>query len=206
MNTSFDVTITGAGIIGLATGMKLLEEFPGLRVAILDKESTIASHQTGHNSGVIHSGIYYRPGSLKSRLCIAGRDELVGFCREHNVEHEICGKLVIATRAEQLPALAELYRRGRENGVSGLQMLDPAEVKEFEPYAQCIRAMRVPGAGIVDFRQVAEAYAGLFVRNGGELFFGAKVGRVKDLDSKTLRIETGRGVFKSRLLINCAGL
>ncbi len=206
MNTSFDVTITGAGIIGLATGMRLLEEFPGLRVAILDKESTIASHQTGHNSGVIHSGIYYRPGSLKSRLCIAGRDELVGFCREHNVEHEICGKLVIATRAEQLPALAELYRRGRENGVSGLQMLDPAEVKEFEPYAQCIRAMRVPDAGIVDFRQVAEAYAGLFVRNGGELFFGAKVGRVKDLDSKTLRIETGRGVFKSRLLINCAGL
>src|SRR5208337_3164153 len=206
MNTSFDVTITGAGIIGLATGMKLLEEFPGLRVAILDKESTIASHQTGHNSGVIHSGIYYRPGSLKSRLCIAGRDELVGFCREHNVEHEICGKVVIATRDEQLPALAELYRRGRENGVTGLQMLSPAEVKEFEPYAKCIRGMWVPGAGIVDFRQVAKAYAEVFGKKGGELFLGTGVKKVKDLDSKTLRIETGRGEFQSRVLINCAGL
>ena len=162
MNNSYDVAITGAGIIGLATAMTLLEEFPGLRVAVLEKETMIASHQTGHNSGVIHSGLYYRPGSLKSRLCISGRDELIRFCREHNVEHEICGKVVIATREEELPALDELYRRGSENGVIGLQMLDPAEVKEFEPYAQCIRGMRVPGAGIVDFRKVAEAYADVF--------------------------------------------
>ncbi len=206
MNNSFDVAITGAGIIGLATAMTLLEEFPGLKVAVLEKETVIASHQTGHNSGVIHSGLYYRPGSLKSRLCISGRDELLRFCREHNVEHDICGKVVIATREEELPALDELYRRGGENGVIGLQMLSPAEVKEFEPYAQCIRGMRVPGAGIVDFRKVAEAYAGVFCKKGGELFLGAKVKRVKDLDSKTLRIETGRGVFKSRVLINCAGL
>jgi L-2-hydroxyglutarate oxidase LhgO len=206
MNTSFDVAITGAGIIGLATAMTLLEEFPGLRVAVLEKETMIASHQTGHNSGVIHSGLYYRPGSLKSRLCISGRDELVRFCREHNVEHDICGKVVIATREDELPALAELYRRGSENGVIGLQMLTPEEVKEFEPYAQCIRGMLVPGAGIVDFRKVAEAYADVFCKKGGELFLGAKVKRVKDLDAKTLRIETGRGVFKSRVLINCAGL
>ncbi|MGA2224620.1 MAG: L-2-hydroxyglutarate oxidase [Syntrophobacteraceae bacterium] len=206
MNTSFDVAITGAGIIGLATAMTLLEEFPGLRVAVLEKETMIASHQTGHNSGVIHSGLYYRPGSLKSRLCISGRDELVRFCREHNVEHDICGKVVIATREDELPALAELYRRGSENGVIGLQMLTPEEVKEFEPYAQCIRGMLVPGAGIVDFRKVAEAYADVFCKKGGELFLGAKVKKVKDLDAKTLRIETGRGVFKSRVLINCAGL
>jgi len=206
MNTSFDVAITGAGIIGLATAMTLLEELPGLRVAVLEKETMIASHQTGHNSGVIHSGLYYRPGSLKSRLCISGRDELVRFCREHNVEHDICGKVVIATREDELPALAELYRRGSENGVIGLQMLTPEEVKEFEPYAQCIRGMLVPGAGIVDFRRVAEAYADVFCKKGGELFLGAKVKKVKDLDAKTLRIETGRGVFKSRVLINCAGL
>ncbi len=206
MNTSFDVAITGAGIIGLATAMTLLEEFPGLRVAVLEKETMIASHQTGHNSGVIHSGLYYRPGSLKSRLCISGRDELDRFCREHNVEHDICGKVVIATREDELPALAELYRRGSENGVIGLQMLTPEEVKEFEPYAQCIRGMLVPGAGIVDFRKVAEAYADVFCKKGGELFLGAKVKKVKDLDAKTLRIETGRGVFKSRVLINCAGL
>lgn len=206
MNTSFDVAITGAGIIGLATAMTLLEEFPGLRVAVLEKETMIASHQTGHNSGVIHSGLYYRPGSLKSRLCISGRDELVRFCREHNVEHDICGKVVIATREDELPALAELYRRGSENGVIGLQMLTPEEVKEFEPYAQCIGGMLVPGAGIVDFRKVAEAYADVFCKKGGELFLGAKVKKVKDLGEKTLRIETGRGVFKSRVLINCAGL
>ncbi len=206
MNTSFDVAITGAGIIGLATGMRLLEQFFGLRVAILEKENMIAAHQTGHNSGVIHSGVYYRPGSLKARLCISGRNELVRFCREHNVEHEICGKVVIATRDEELAALADLYRRGSENGVPGLQMLRSAEVKEFEPYAHCIRGLRVPGAGIVDFRRVAKAYADVFVQKGGELFLGAKVERVKDLGQKTLRIETGRGVFQSRVLINCAGL
>ncbi|MGO9416612.1 MAG: L-2-hydroxyglutarate oxidase [Syntrophobacteraceae bacterium] len=206
MNSRFDVAIIGAGIIGLATGMRLLEEFPGLRAAILEKENMIAAHQTGHNSGVIHSGLYYRPGSFKARLCTSGRDELIGFCRDHKVKHEICGKVVIATRDEQLTALAELFRRGSENGVAGLQMLSPAEVKEFEPYAKCIRGMLVPGAGIVDFRQVAKAYAEAFGKKGGELFLGTGVRKVNDLDSKTLRIETGRGEFQSRVLINCAGL
>ncbi|MFZ0932489.1 MAG: L-2-hydroxyglutarate oxidase [Syntrophobacteraceae bacterium] len=206
MNIPFDVAIIGAGIIGLATGMKLLEEFPGLRTAILEKESMIALHQTGHNSGVIHSGLYYKPGSHKARLCASGRDELIGFCLDHNIKHEICGKVVIATCDEQLPALAELFRRGSENGVAGLEMLSPAEVKEFEPYAKCIRGMRVPGAGIVDFRQVAKAYAEVFGKKGGELFLGAKVKKVKHLDFKTLRIETSRGEFQSRILINCAGL
>jgi L-2-hydroxyglutarate oxidase LhgO len=206
MNSPFDVAIIGAGIIGLATGMRLLEEFPGLRAAILEKENMIAAHQTGHNSGVIHSGLYYRPGSFKARLCISGRDELIRFCPAHNVKHEICGKVVIATSDEQLPALAELFRRGCENGVAGLQMLSPVEVREFEPYAKCIRGMLVPGAGVVDFRQVAKAYAEVFGKKGGELFLGAKVKKVKDLDSKTLRIETGRGEFQSRVVINCAGL
>jgi L-2-hydroxyglutarate oxidase LhgO len=206
MNSRFDVAIIGAGIIGLATGMRLLEEFPGLRVAILEKENMIAAHQTGHNSGVIHSGLYYRPGSFKARLCTSGRDELIGFCRDHNVKHEICGKVVIATRDEQFTALAELFRRGSENGVAGLQMLSPEEVKEFEPYAKCVRGILVPGAGIVDFRQVAKVYAEVFGKKGGELFLGTGVRKVNDLDSKTLRIETGHGEFQSRVLINCAGL
>jgi len=206
MNRSFDLAIAGAGIIGLAVAMRLVEELPGLKVAVLEKENMIAAHQTGHNSGVIHSGIYYRPGSAKARLCTAGRDELVRFCRDHDVKHEICGKVVVATRDEQLPWLAELFRRGSENGVAGLEMLNPSEVREFEPYAQCIRGMLVPGAGIVDFAQVAKAYAKVFLEKGGKLFLGARVERVKDLDSKTLRIETSRGEFQSRVLINCAGL
>lgn len=206
MNTSFDITIIGAGIIGLATGMKLLEKFPGLRVAIFEKEETIAAHQTGHNSGVIHSGLYYRPGALKARLCISGHDEIVRFCEEHDIRHEICGKVVIATRDEQLPVLAEFYRRGSENGVAGLKMLTAAEVKEREPYARSIAGMLVPSAGIVDFVQVAKAYAESFEKGGGALFLGAKAGRVKDFGPKTLQIQTGRGKFQSGALINCAGL
>ena len=206
MNRSFDIAIAGAGIIGLAAGMKLLEEFPGLKVAIFEKENMIAAHQTGHNSGVIHSGLYYRPGSDKARLCGSGRDELVRFCRSHDVKHEICGKVIVATRDEQLPALAGLFRRGSENGVAGLRMLTPSEVKEFEPYARSVRGLLVPGAGIVNFAQVAKAYAKVFLDAGGKLFLGVKVEKAKDFGSKTLRVETGRGEFQSRLLINCAGL
>jgi L-2-hydroxyglutarate oxidase LhgO len=206
MNTSFDVAITGAGIIGLATGMELLEKYPGLRVAILEKENTICAHQTGHNSGVIHSGLYYRPGAMKARFCMSGHDELVRFCLDHGIKHEICGKVVVATRDEELPALAELYRRGSENGVEGLRMLTSAEVKEFEPYARSIRGMLVPSAGIVDFRQVAGAYAEVFGKGGGELLLGTKVGRVKNFGPKTLQIQTDRGELQSRVFINCAGL
>ena len=206
MNSSFDIAIAGAGIVGLATGMKLLEKFPGSSVAILDKENTIAAHQTGHNSGVIHTGLYYRPGSLRAGMCTSGRNELIRFCLEHDVKHEICGKVVIATSDDQLPALAELFRRGSENGIAGLQLLSPEEVKEFEPYAKCIRGMLVPGAGIVDFAQVAKAYAEVFEKRGGKLFLGAKVKKVKEIDSRTVRIETKGGQFSSRIFINCAGL
>jgi (S)-2-hydroxyglutarate dehydrogenase len=206
MDRSFDIIIAGAGIVGLATGMKLLEKFPGLKAAILDKEKTIAAHQTGHNSGVIHTGIYYRPGSLKAHLCKSGRDELIRFCLEHDVKHEICGKVVIATGENQLPALDDLFRRGMENGVAGLRMLNPEEVSEFEPYVRCIRGMLVPGSGIVDFSEVAKAYAGTFEKGGGKLYLGARVKKVKEIDSRTVNVETGAGQFASRVFINCAGL
>lgn len=206
MAASFDVLIAGAGITGLGVGMTLARDYPGLRVAIVEKEDTIAAHQTGHNSGVIHSGLYYRPGSAKARLCKAGRDELIGFCRAHDIRHEICGKVVIATRDEQLPALAELFKRGSENGLSGLRMLSAAEVRDFEPHVQCIGAIHVPSTGIVDFREVARMYSQVFCRNGGKLFLKTEIKKIERPDSKTLRFETNNAQFESRLFLNCAGL
>jgi (S)-2-hydroxyglutarate dehydrogenase len=205
MRSSYDVAIVGAGIIGLATGMKLLEAFPGLRVVILEKEDRIAAHQTGHNSGVIHSGIYYRPGSLKAGLCVAGYRELIDFCREHEVQFDICGKVVVAIRDEQLAALDELYRRGTENGVSGLRMISPSEVREIEPFAQCIKGLHVPTTGIIDFRQVAKAYSDVFRQKGGEVRLGSRVVRVEDRSS-ALQIATDEGQITAYHIINCAGL
>lgn len=205
MISSYDVVIVGAGIIGLATGMKLLRAFPGLKVAVVEKEAGVAAHQTGHNSGVIHSGLYYRPGSLKARLCISGADELVSFCRSRNIHHEICGKVVVAVREEEIPALEELYRRGTENGVRGIRMLNPAEVRELEPYARCVRGMHVPSTGIVDYRTVSTHYADVFRDHGGQVLFDTKVTRVARAGS-TLRISTDRDPVESRFLINCAGL
>ncbi|MGC8492365.1 MAG: L-2-hydroxyglutarate oxidase [Syntrophobacteraceae bacterium] len=206
MTASFDVLIAGAGITGLGVGMTLARDFSGLRVAILEKEDTIAAHQTGHNSGVIHSGLYYRPGSAKARLCKAGRDELIQFCQAHDIRHEICGKVVIATREEQLPALAELFRRGSENGLFGLSMLSSAAVRDFEPHVQCIGAIHVPSTGIVDFREVARAYSRVFSRCGGKLFLKTEVKKIERPGSKTIRFETNNGRFESRLFLNCAGL
>ncbi|MFZ2448861.1 MAG: L-2-hydroxyglutarate oxidase [Syntrophobacteraceae bacterium] len=204
-NSSFDVVIVGAGIVGLATGMKLLEAYPGLTAAVLDKEGGIAAHQTGHNSGVIHSGLYYKPKSLKARLCVSGARTLVDFCREHGVAHEICGKVVVATTAEQLPALDELFRRGTENDVPGLKMLEPAEVREIEPHVRCMRGLLVPGTGIVDFTTVAGAYADVFKKAGGKIFLGRKVVRVS-AEGGGVRVGTTDGEISARVLVNCAGL
>jgi (S)-2-hydroxyglutarate dehydrogenase len=203
--SSFDVAIVGAGIIGLATGMKLVEAHPGISAVVLEKEDRIAAHQTGHNSGVIHSGIYYGSKSLKARLCVSGARELVAFCREHGVAHEICGKVIVATRAEELAALDELYRRGTENEVPGLRMLDRDEVREIEPHVRCIRGLLVPGTGIVDFTEVAKAYADVFYAAGGKIKLGRKVFRVK-VESGGVRIWTTGGEVFARSLINCAGL
>ncbi len=203
---SFDVAIVGAGIIGLATGMKLVERYPGLRAVIVEKEDRVAAHQTGHNSGVIHSGIYYKPGSLKAGLCVSGARELVSFCREHGVAHDICGKVVIATRDDQLPALEELHRRGVENGVPGMRMLDSAETLEFEPFVSCIRGLLVPSTGIVDYAEVARAYARAFSGYGGQIRLRTRAGRIKET-AEGVVIKTGGGDrITARVLINCAGL
>ncbi len=204
-DSPFDIAIVGAGIVGLATAVKLLETYPGLGVAVLEKEDRIAAHQTGHNSGVIHSGIYYRPGSLKARLCLAGAEELVAFCRQKGIPHEICGKVVVAVRDEELPLLDELHRRGAENGVKGLKMLEPREAREFEPNVTCIRAMLVPATGIVDFGAVAKAYAENIRAGGGKILLGHKAAGIRT-DSAGVRIRTAGGDVFARGLINCAGL
>jgi len=201
----FDATIVGAGIVGLATAMKLATNHPHLRLALLEKEAGPAMHQTGHNSGVIHSGLYYRAQSLKAKMCVEGARQLYEFCRNHNVPAEMCGKLVVATRTEHVPQLRELYTRGQANGLEGLRVLHPREAKMLEPHVRCILCLHAPTTGIVDFRKVAAAYAKVYQEKGGKVFFGRKVTAVRQTRDH-LEIETAKGIFRSRLLINCAGL
>jgi len=203
--SSFDVAIIGAGIVGLATGLELCTRFPNISVAVIDKEGSVAAHQTSHNSGVIHSGIYYKPGSLKARLCVRGAEEMVRFCQEHGISHEIPGKVIVATDAAEIPRLEELYRRGRENGLAGLRMISSAEIRELEPHAAGIRGIHVPGTGIVDYGKVAEKFADLISRQGGQMFLSHEVVGLRPSAGRTT-IETTQGEITAKLVINCAGL
>jgi L-2-hydroxyglutarate oxidase len=189
----------------LATGLELTSRFPGISLAIVEKEAVIAGHQTGHNSGVIHSGIYYKPGSLKARLCVEGGAALLQFCEENAVPYEICGKVIAATNESELPRLEELYKRGMQNGLTGLRMLAAEEIKELEPYATGIRGIHVPSTGIVDYAKVAEAYARLIVDRGGTIHLSHEVTGLKRSDGTTL-VETSRGTIQTTLVVNCAGL
>ena len=157
MASQYDLTIIGGGILGLATALKITAAHPRLRLLLLEKEAELARHQTGNNSGVIHSGLYYRPGSLKAQSCVVGRKELIQFCDENAVPYEICGKVVVATSEDELPRLAELHRRGEANGLRGLEMIDAARLKELEPHATGIQGLFVPETGIVDYKKVAAA-------------------------------------------------
>jgi L-2-hydroxyglutarate oxidase len=201
----YDVAVIGGGIVGAATAMALLEETPGLSLVLLEKEARLAAHQTGHNSGVIHSGLYYRPGSLKAQNCTDGREALYAFCAEHAVPHERCGKVVVATREEELPQLAELERRGRQNGLAGLRRLDAAQLREFEPQVAGIAGLHVPQTGIVDYVAVTEAYAGVVRRRGGEIRTSSRVVSIRRTPDG-FRLGTSRGEVTSRFIVNCAGL
>jgi L-2-hydroxyglutarate oxidase len=201
----FDVAVIGGGIVGTATAMALMEGSPGLSLVLLEKEDRLAAHQTGHNSGVIHSGLYYRPGSLKARNCTAGREELYRFCAEHDIPHERCGKVVVATREGELPALDELERRGRQNGLKGIERLDGGRLKEFEPHVAGIAGLFVPETGIVDFVRVTEAFAAVVRKGGGEIRTSTEVRGVRRTRDG-LALKTSRGEVRSRFLINCAGL
>jgi L-2-hydroxyglutarate oxidase len=204
MGNMWDVAIIGGGIVGTATGMALVGR-GGLRVVVLEAESALAAHQTGHNSGVIHSGLYYKPGSLKARNSVEGRKALYRFCAEHGVPHDRCGKLVVATRPSEIPALDELERRGRANGLEGLRRLRGEELQDYEPAVRGMAGLHVPETGIVDYTRVTQAFAGIVAASGGEVRTGARVFGVARR-SGSLVLDTTAGAVESRALINCAGL
>jgi (S)-2-hydroxyglutarate dehydrogenase len=207
MSSHFDVTLAGGGIVGLATALALVRRAPRLRVCVLEKEPELATHQSGHNSGVLHSGLYYRPGSLKAQLCVDGQRQMVELCRQNEVRHEICGKLVVATCQRELPALAELARRGRENGVGGLELAGPERIRQLEPHARGLKALWVPSTGICDFRQAALAMARLVLEAGGEVRTGCGVlGLERSAAGKETCVRTSRAEVRTTLLVNCGGL
>lgn len=200
----YDSIVIGGGIVGLSTAMALLSSNPNLRIAVLEKESAWSKHQTGHNSGVIHSGIYYKPRSLKAKLCSTGCQSMVQFCREHNIAHDVCGKVIVATQTNELPALENIYQRGLANGIK-VAKLTAEQVKEIEPHVNCIAGIQVFSTGITDYKQVCRKYAELIECWGGDLHLNTKVEKIVET-SDGQRIETNNGVFETRSLINCAGL
>ena len=202
---SYDIGIIGGGIIGLATAMRLTQEFPDLRVAVLEKEPEIALHQTGHNSGVIHAGIYYAPGSQKANFCSIGGRMLRDFCDERGIEYEMCGKLIVAIDDGEVPRLEELYRRGTANGAEGLEMIGAERLRELEPHAAGVRAIWSPNTGIIDFAEVSRAYATEMLEAGGELISGARVTGISR-NGGEVRLETTAGDLSVKHVINCAGL
>ena len=200
----FDAVIIGGGIVGLATAMALSRD-RALDIALIEAEDVIASHQTGHNSGVIHAGLYYKPGSLKAKLCAQGRAALYEFCAEHNIPHERCGKVVIAASERELPALDELERRGRANGLTSIARLDSAGIREFEPHAAGIAGLHVSETGIVDFKHVAQTMASVLAQRGVQIRLNTRfLGVARRNDRLRLRLNTGE--IESSLLINCGGL
>ncbi len=200
-----DIAVIGGGIVGLAVALELVSRHGNLQVAVLEKESEVALHQSSHNSGVIHSGLYYKPGSLKARLCVEGASAITQFCKDHGIPHSICGKVIVATEESELPALEELLRRGNANGVPGLRELTPEQIRELEPHASGIRGIHVPGTGITDYRMVAEKYAELIRAAGGQLLMKAEVQKIARSSGEVV-LETPRATVHARYAINCAGL
>ena len=200
----YDFAIVGGGIVGLSTALAIAQRYPHSRIAVLEKESSWAFHQTGHNSGVIHSGIYYKPGSFKAKFCHAGNRSMVEFCQEHGIDYDVCGKVIVATVEKELPLLENLYQRGLENGLD-VAKISGLEVKEIEPHVRCLAGIRVPSTGIVNYSQVGQKYADLIRLQGGELYLNTKVEKIA-ATPHTQVLETTNGSFETRFVINCAGL
>ncbi len=200
----YDFAIIGGGIVGLSTGMSLGKRYPNARILVLEKESNWAFHQTGNNSGVIHSGVYYKPGSFKAKFCRDGATSMVQFCEEHNIDHEVCGKVIIATNQAEIPRLENLYNRGLENGIE-VKRISPEEVREVEPHVNCVAGIRVYSTGIANYKQVCFKYAEIIQNQGGDLRLNTKVLRIVP-SGKNQILETNNGTFETRFLINCAGL
>ena len=200
-----DLLVIGAGIVGLSVAMDAALRFPHLRVLVLEKEDRVGAHQSSHNSGVIHSGIYYKPGSIKALTCVEGASQMVEFCRLHNIPHRICGKVIVAAAEEELPRLNELYARGCANGVAGLRLLNREQLREIEPHAAGVAALHVPKTGITDYTLVCEKYVEIIRLQGGIVRTSTKVTGFHQLKDETI-VDTTCGSLQPRFVINCAGL
>jgi L-2-hydroxyglutarate oxidase len=202
---TYDIAVIGGGIVGLSLAMQVTEKFPRLRVVILEKEAGVARHQTGHNSGVMHSGVYYKEGSLKARLCVAGAREMVEFCSRHGIPHEVCGKLIVAVNSEEAARLDELLARGVANGLEGLRLLSREAMLEIEPHVGGVRALHVPSTGITDYAMVTAKYAEIAAGCGAEVKTNAGVVGF-DRSQSAVVVKTRAGEFSARYVVNCAGL
>ena len=200
-----DIVIVGGGIVGLATAYHLTEKYPDKKILVLEKEDEVAHHQTGNNSGVIHSGLYYKPGSLKAKNCIDGYHMMIQFCDEHKIPYDLCGKVVVAKDKSELGRLRDLFDRGRENGLEGLEMLDQARLKEIEPHLAGIQGIRVPQTGIVNYKQVCQKLAEIITQRGGEIHLNTLVQSMKET-AANVQITTSTTSVECQLIINCAGL
>ena len=204
-DSRYNIVVIGGGVVGLGVALEIARRFPHLRLLVLEKEDRVARHQSGHNSGVIHSGVYYKPGSMKARLCVSGAAAMIEFCREHGIAHNVCGKVIVATHADELVRLEELRRRGEANGVVGLRLIGPEELREIEPHAAGLQALVVPSTGITDYAAVCEKYAELISAGGGTVLTSAAATGIRR-SANEIVIETPRGAFSTTSLINCAGL
>ena len=201
----YEFAVIGGGIVGLATALRVLEARPDVSLLLLEKESRLGRHQTGHNSGVLHAGLYYKPGSLKAKLSVEGLRQMVDFCQRHKVPYEQCGKIVVATEKEELPRLEKLVERGTANGLKGLRKLGPEQIREIEPHAAGLAAIHVPEEGIVDYGAVVEAMAREIRSRGGEIRTGNLVEGLKGAGARW-RVDTKQGHFEAKQVVACAGL
>ncbi len=200
----FDVVVIGGGIVGMATALKLSEESKA-RIAVIEAEDRVAAHQTGNNSGVIHSGLYYKPGSLKAQNCVSGRQAMYAFCQQYEIPHDRCGKLVVATHEEELPRMQDLFDRGKANGLQGLRWLKAEELREYEPHVQGIAGLLVPETGIVDYTLVTQKMAELVQEAGHRVFLGRRFQALRKY-ADHLEVLTTHETFQTKYLVNCGGL
>jgi (S)-2-hydroxyglutarate dehydrogenase len=201
----FDIAIIGGGIVGLATAMELSLTKPGTAIVVLEAENKVAAHQTGNNSGVIHSGLYYKPGSLKATNCTIGRELLYDFCETHNIPHDRCGKIVVAVSNDELQALLNLEQRGAANGLKGIKRLGPEEIKEYEPHITGVGGLFIPDTGIVDYIKVTEKYAEIFQQKGGNIQLNARVNKITHKNNE-IHLHTKNETIVCKHMINCGGL